>query len=206
MTRTLPPSSIVRWVAFLLLVPSLSVADEQKAQQRAQFEAVLKWGTRLGWSAETIKIVSSRIETGTISEADSSLSKLSLLLVNINPEGRVKVNRGPSEAILEQGKPRLFLMRIENLSGGQPRLTPTTRYVADSDNPFSISLARVDLLGANLLGLPVEYRLVEVSCRQEGRREITIVMEAGQGTQDLGFRAEVPVLFDVSKSSGSDRK
>ena len=32
---------------------------------------------------------------------------------------------------------------------------------------------------------------------EAGRREATIAFDVGQGTQDLGFRAEVPVLFTV---------
>jgi hypothetical protein len=32
---------------------------------------------------------------------------------------------------------------------------------------------------------------------QSGKREATLAFDAGQGTQDLGFRAEVPVLFTV---------
>ena len=49
----------------------------------------------------------------------------------------------------------------------------------------------------NLSGLEVEYALALVYSSESGRREATITFDVGQGTEDLGFRAEVPVLFDV---------
>jgi hypothetical protein len=32
---------------------------------------------------------------------------------------------------------------------------------------------------------------------EAGKREATLNFDVGQGTQDLGFRAEVPILFHV---------
>ena len=48
-----------------------------------------------------------------------------------------------------------------------------------------------------LSGLEVEYALALIYSSEAGRREATIAFDVGQGTQDLGFRAEVPVLFTV---------
>ena len=50
---------------------------------------------------------------------------------------------------------------------------------------------------ANLSGLEVEYAVALIYSSEPGRREATIAFDVGQGTQDLGFRAEVPVLFTV---------
>src|SRR5690606_37536498 len=36
-----------------------------------------------------------------------------------------------------------------------------------------------------------------VYSREAGKREATVSFDIGQGTQDLGFRAEAPVLFEV---------
>jgi hypothetical protein len=52
-------------------------------------------------------------------------------------------------------------------------------------------------MASNLSGLEVEYALALVYSSEVGRREATITFDVGEGTQDLGFRAEVPVLFDV---------
>src|SRR5262249_25343515 len=49
---------------------------------------------------------------------------------------------------------------------------------------------------ATLSGLGVEYRIVELYSRDAGKREASFAFDTGQGTQDLGFRNEVSVLFD----------
>ena len=43
----------------------------------------------------------------------------------------------------------------------------------------------------------VEYVLLRLTARQVGKREATLMFDVGQGTQDLGFRNEVPILFTV---------
>ena len=50
---------------------------------------------------------------------------------------------------------------------------------------------------AELSGLRVEYAVALLYGSEAGKREATIAFDVGEGTQDLGFRAEVPVLFDV---------
>ena len=50
---------------------------------------------------------------------------------------------------------------------------------------------------ANLSGLKVEYAIALIYSSEAGKREATLGFDVGQGTQDLGFRGEVPVLFDV---------
>ena len=49
----------------------------------------------------------------------------------------------------------------------------------------------------HLSGLEVEYALALIYSREAGKREATIGFDVGGTTQDLGFRAEVPVLFDI---------
>ena len=50
---------------------------------------------------------------------------------------------------------------------------------------------------ANLSGLKVEYAIALIYSGDAGKREATLGFDVGQGTQDLGFRAEVPVLFTI---------
>jgi hypothetical protein len=47
-----------------------------------------------------------------------------------------------------------------------------------------------------LSGLPLEYRILQLYSRDASSREATLAFNVGQGTQDLGFRNEVPVLFE----------
>jgi hypothetical protein len=52
----------------------------------------------------------------------------------------------------------------------------------------------------NLSGLKVEYALALIHSSEAGKREATLAFDVGQGSQDLGFRAEVPILFDIRPS------
>jgi hypothetical protein len=50
-------------------------------------------------------------------------------------------------------------------------------------------------LTKTLSGLLLEYRILQLYSRDAGSREATLAFNVGQGTQDLGFRNEVPLLF-----------
>src|SRR5207302_5516477 len=52
----------------------------------------------------------------------------------------------------------------------------------------------------NLSGLRAEYAIVLIDSSEHGAREATIGFDVGQGHQDLGFRGEVPVLFDIQSA------
>ena len=50
---------------------------------------------------------------------------------------------------------------------------------------------------AKLTGRRLQYVALKLTAREPGKREATFRFDVGQGTQDLGFRAEVPILFTV---------
>ena len=56
-------------------------------------------------------------------------------------------------------------------------------------------------LTKNLSGLRVEYRLVSLYSRDTGKREANLEFNVGQGTQDIGFRNAVPILFNCVPST-----
>ncbi len=47
-----------------------------------------------------------------------------------------------------------------------------------------------------LSGAVLEYRILSLYSRDVGPREATLAFDVGQGTQDLGFRAEIALLFE----------
>lgn len=114
------------------------------------------------------------------------------LVVTINPEGRVKVARGEYVPVLKRGRPALAWLKVENHSGGRQRLRASCAYAGAKENPF-----RIEVLSGTLSGREVEYRRLRITCTKAGKRELAIAFEAGQGTQDVGFRGETPVLFEV---------
>jgi hypothetical protein len=136
--------------------------------------------------------------------------------VNINPESRVKVARGPAAAeLVEQGW-RVFLVKVHNEAGVTAPLKSTSpnaeamhkRSSGSPDPAPSVKLADVpnrwlDImtfdqqpLVAKLSGLGLEYRIVQIYSRDKGKREATIGFNVGQGTQDTGFRNEIAILFE----------
>ena len=65
---------------------------------------------------------------------------------------------------------------------------------------MDIHLVTGQPLNENLSGLELEYRIVEIFSRDSGKREATISYNVGQGTQDIGFRNDVSILFNCVPS------
>src|SRR3569833_3962116 len=63
------------------------------------------------------------------------------------------------------------------------------------DRWMSIALYAQDPIPERLSGLSVEYRIAEVYSRDRGDRSAEISFDVGQGTQDIGFRNAIPILF-----------
>lgn len=75
---------------------------------------------------------------------------------------------------------------------------PEDQLVRPSDVPhrwLAISMYDGRPLTPTLTGLELEYRIIQLFSRDAGKREARIGFNVGQGTQDIGFRNEVPVLF-----------
>lgn len=137
-----------------------------------------------------------------------------LLQVVINPESRVKVGRGPAAATLQQSGYMPVLIKVVNDSTVQKPLrmsSPLSGPVysgggakedtkADKSRFLQVEMFNSPPMTANLSGLKVEYCVGLIYSSEAGKREATISFDVGQGTQDLGFRAETPVLFDVKSA------
>jgi hypothetical protein len=147
-----------------------------------------------------------------------------LLVVHINPESRVKVARGPAAAVLQQAGYTPAIVKILNESRGTARLgigSPQAgpvyagmsrlsgermqqAHLRENENVegrgdrfLDVEMFSAPPMTPMLSGLEVEYAVALIYSSEAGRREATITFDVGQGTQDLGFRAEAPVLFTV---------
>ena len=147
-----------------------------------------------------------------------------IVAVSLNPEVRVKVQRGPAKAVLRQGGFTPFVVKVLNDStvaqplriaspqagavyagvalGTLKRQAQTelkeNENVKDEKGRFlSVEMFVKPPMARNLSGLEVEYALALIYSHEAGKREATLQFDVGQGTQDLGFRAEAPVLFNV---------
>jgi hypothetical protein len=127
-----------------------------------------------------------------------------LIAVTINPQSRVKAARGPRKAELLLDQPTSLLIKVHNdggvthpLAADSPQRLTSGKKDRDPDRWLELTVRNDRLFTASLSGDKVEYRVLKLTARQAGKREATIAFDVGQGTQDLGFRAEVPILFTV---------
>jgi len=159
-----------------------------------------------------------------VADIQKVLDRHCLAFVRINPESRVSAAEGPARKELIQQGWRTFLVKIHNearitpelkvespnaaplyMRGKGARERPLTvdKLVSPTDVPnrfLDIDVYGKQPLKPALSGLECEYRIVQFYSRDFGRREATLSFHVGQGTQDLGFRSEIPILFECVPS------
>ena len=137
-------------------------------------------------------------------QIQSILDKHCLYLVNINPEMRVKVAKGPAAPELMQHGWTQFLVKVNNQAGVTASLkaqSPNAIRLHNSpaetveDRWLEVQMFDAQPLTKTLSGLELEYRLIQLYSRDSGKREARMGFNVGQGTQDIGFRNEVDLLF-----------
>lgn len=161
-------------------------------------------------------------------EDDAGIQKVldsqALFGVSINPELRVRVSRGPGDPLLQQAGFTPVIVKVINdatvtrrLQIHSPQAGPVYAGVAeailkrqaqtelnDNENTerrrrfLDVEMFEKSPMTSRLSGLKVEYQIALLYSSEAGQREATIVFDIGQGTQDLGFRSEVPVLFTIA--------
>lgn len=156
------------------------------------------------------------------------LDKQVVFVVDLNPEVRVKVARGPGKVVLQQGGFTPWLVKVVNgstvagriqmvspqagpvYSGAminslkrmsQTELNDNENKAGASDRFLDVDMFRSPPMTDGLSGLRVEYAIALAYSSEAGKREATIGFDVGAGTQDIGFRGEVPVLLDIRPAS-----
>lgn len=165
--------------------------------------------------AATARELKAAVDARDAKAVQLALDKRVLFVVNVNPEARVKVARGPAEAALQQAGYVPVLVKVVNEStvkkslkmtspqsgytyGGAWRVEKDPKADPKAGERFlQVEMFTAPPMTADLSGLKVEYAIGLIYSTEAGKREATIGFDIGQGTQDLGFRGEVPVLFDV---------
>jgi hypothetical protein len=187
------------------------------AQARRLVEAMEFLGEPL--SKETVAALDKAAAAGSDEEivrgVQQVLDQHVLAVVEINPESRVKSQPGPAPKELAQNGWRNFVVKVLNSAGVTAELkldSPNAKVMVrptnnSPDPPVTISADQLrdrflDVatfnsrpLSPTLSGLKVEYRIVQLYCRDSGDREATLQFHVGQGTQDIGFRSETAILF-----------
>jgi hypothetical protein len=157
-----------------------------------------------------------------IEDVQRILDPYCLAYVDINPEARVKVEKGAADPKLTQGGWTIFLVKVMNDAGVTSELvaespnailpvhpTSNSPKVLDKDvitqgesaNRFlDLKMYTGKPLNAHLSGLKLEYAVLQVYSKDAGAREAEISFNVGQGTQDIGFRNAAHFLFSVKPS------
>jgi hypothetical protein len=156
--------------------------------------------------------------TAGVAAIQSVLDPHCLAFVHINPESRVSAREGPAPRRLAQHGWRSFLVRVHNegrvttpLEVESPNARPLGEFSSGAVEPEP-KVSGADLrqrfldvdtfdqqpLRPGLSGLELEYRIVHLHSRDAGTREARLEFSVGQGTQDLGFRSELPLLFECA--------
>ncbi len=157
-----------------------------------------------------------------VNDVQAILDPYCLAFININPEARVKVERGPAKAKLIQGGWVSFLVKVNNDAGVTAQLVAespnaATPLYAPSFDPkvderkvltpgqvanrfLEVQVYHNRPLLPNLSGLKLEYAVVQIYSKDSGQREVEMGFNIGQGTQDIGFRNTINILFSISHS------
>jgi hypothetical protein len=158
----------------------------------------------------------------TVKQIQEILDPYCLATVNINPEARVKVEKGAAKTKLIQHGWTSFLIKVENLSGAtaplnvespnakRPQHTSSYDARVKPENIISEGQAanrfletqmyRAKPMTDHLSGLKLEYAILQLYSSEYGKREVEIGFNIGQGSQDIGFRNTIHILFDIKPS------
>jgi hypothetical protein len=187
-------------------VPIEDVAFEPLRDHCQRLQKALE-GLKAPLPAETVKALKAALENGA-KDPEAAVEKVQTLLdahclvrVHINPESRVKAARGEAPAELRRDQETVVLVKVFNEAGVTHGLSvsgPQVRTAKQTDGRWlEVIVHTAAPLRKKLSGARVEYVVLRLTARETGKREATLTFDVGQGTQDLGFRAEVPILFNV---------
>ena len=156
-------------------------------------------------------------ETAAVARLQELLDPQALAVISINPESRVKVAQGDAKPVLVEKGTRLFLVKVVNEAGvtaplevespnsgptylrsrgeKEPAMELTQEHV--KDRWADISIHSGPPMAPRLSGLGIEYQILSIYSRDSGQRSAKIAFNVGQGTQDIGFRNDILVLFNI---------
>ena len=202
-------------------VAAPAIPLQPMAQQARQLTEALNYLGQPLTTAEQKRIndaIGMPDETAAVEALIKILDSHVLVNVDINPESRVKVEQGEAKPDLVEEGARLFLVKVSNLahvtaplnvvspnggdvfirSNNQPDPAITLTPQASKDRWADISLVQQPPMRKRLSGLAVEYQILQVYSREAGQRSAKISFNVGQGSQDIGFRNDVTIVFNVA--------
>src|SRR6266403_70887 len=216
-------TSYLIWIVLQVLI-ALPVAAQRRVPLQPFAQQVRQVETSLAYLGQPLaqndgdainQAMGNANEAAAIERLEQILDKYTLAIVDINAESRVKVQPGPAKPELVEAGARIFLVKVINKAGVTAPLVaespnalpifvqsdsspepPKKISTADTrDRWMGLDLYDKDPMSPRLSGLPLEYRILQIYSRDQGQRSAAISFNVGQGTQDIGFRNEMVVVF-----------
>jgi hypothetical protein len=198
--------------------PSAPVALQPLAQQARRLETALGHLGQPLPASDRLALddaIALQDEAAAVARLQQVLDPHVLARVHINPESRVKVEQGSARPELVQGGTRLFLLKVINEAGvtspvavrspnagrvfipgrggAEPQKVLTDVQVRE--RWADLTIYTEPPMRPRLSGLGIEYLILQVYSRDAGQRSANIAFNVGQGTEDIGFRNDVDILF-----------
>jgi hypothetical protein len=200
---------------------NLGVPLQPLAQQVRRIESALRYLGQPLPAADHLAIneaVALGDEAAAATRLQAILDRYVLAAVRINPESRVSVEPGAAKPELVQGGTRLFLIKVLNEAGVTAPMTVQSPnsgrvYVPSRGGPepkmeltdaqvrerwAEITIFDRPPMRQRLSGLGIEYLVLQIYSRDAGQRSAVISFHVGQGSQDIGFRNDIEVLFTAA--------
>ena len=210
----------------LLTMPATDLASAQNVPLQPFAQHVRRLEDALNYTGQPLpaKLHAQINEAMALSDEGAAVRRLQELLdpmvladVDINAESRVKVRQGAAKPVLVEKGTRLFLVKVINGAGvtaplqvespnsgrtslrsrgeKEPKMELTQEHV--KERWANIEIYNQPPMAERLLGLGIEYQILQVYSRDSGQRSAKIAFNVGQGTQDIGFRNDILVLFNI---------
>jgi len=140
-------------------------------------------------------------KTGIESKKVDDLMPPILIKVSISPEARVKAAAEEIATNLHRGQWQDFSIEIDNAAGiTAPLVIESEQILAGQDDTSRDHWLQLEIKpNGALTGSRHETRTLRLRSRDAGVRTAILNFNAGQGTQDLGFRSDVLITFKVGE-------
>src|SRR5579871_419630 len=155
-------------------------------------------------------------EAKAVDTIQTILDKRCLAGVHITSDKKLETQAGPARLQLAEQGWRLFLVKVHNepalsnieLTASSPNALPLTKRSTSKPDPQVVSVGEVgkrflDVMMFNgqplvreLSGLELEYRIVQIYCRDSGRKEATLQFNLSEGKRMIASGQPLRIDFE----------
>jgi len=180
--------------------------NETLAEAKARLTNIVR---RFGNESEMVGVLKAVADSDSEQSLRDALEPVTFLSASVNPESRVKISAKRERITLHHGRPQRFLIQIDNTAGITAPLAIQAIDIA-SDPPQAATWCDIQIIDSPFssvycTGAASEFKVVELLAREAGLREVRLVADVGQGTQDLGFRATADIQIDTNPRRPFDK-